>query len=57
MQITTILGYHFSPISGQNLPSMTTHSVGKAVEKQAFLCTAGGNVNWHNPCRGEFGNS
>lgn len=39
----------------QKPKSLTTHSVGKVVGKQARSCIAGGSAKWYNPCGGQFG--
>ena len=55
MQIKTTMRYHFTPVRMAiiNKPKIT--NAGEGVEKRVPHFTVGGNVNWNNHYRKQYG--
>ena len=45
-QIKTTMRYHLTPVRMDNINNSGNHDVGKNVEEEDLICTAGGNANW-----------
>ena len=56
MQIKTTVRYYLTWVTMAIINKAIT-SVGRVVEKNKPLFTAGGNVNWYNHCGKQYGDS
>ena len=57
MQIKTTMRYHLTPVRMAIIKSLQVISAGEGVKKKEPSCTVGGNVNWCNHYRKQYGGS